>query len=230
MLGASSGRRFGVSRHLCTDVCIVGPTFPPIGASSNGSTSPGARDATALSGVGKVPGCVEAQAPMKLQSAIGAPRVMSARCEIRSLFKLVSSGSGPRTRGVTPCGLRSPSEWEISAICAGPQPPRGAAAGRGPECGTDDDLCPFERITTQRRGRQTRRTSAEPTRRGSLFNHSRSAKSLTTCNDLSRVVEAVGIEQPGAHPTPTILERFRGQVSRRTRPKNASKTRYRTFL
>ena len=43
-------------------------------------------------------------------------------------------------------------------------------------------------------------------------------------------VEAVGIEQPGAHPIQTILERFRGQVSMRTRPKNTSKTHYRTFL
>jgi hypothetical protein len=44
------------------------------------------------------------------------------------------------------------------------------------------------------------------------------------------MVEAVGIEQPAAHPIPTILERFRGQVSIKTRPKNTSKTRYRTFL
>jgi hypothetical protein len=39
------------------------------------------------------------------------------------------------------------------------------------------------------------------------------------------IVEAVGIEQPAAHPIPTILERFRGQVSMRTRPKNTNKTR-----
>jgi hypothetical protein len=45
-----------------------------------------------------------------------------------------------------------------------------------------------------------------------------------------KMVEAVGIEQPAAHPIPTILERFRGQVSMRTRPKNTSKPRYRTFL
>ncbi|MBW2509281.1 MAG: hypothetical protein JRE81_11665, partial [Deltaproteobacteria bacterium] len=44
--------------------------------------------------------------------------------------------------------------------------------------------------------------------------------SLTTSNHLSSVVEAVGIEQPGAHPIPTILERFRGQVSTKTRPNN----------
>jgi hypothetical protein len=44
------------------------------------------------------------------------------------------------------------------------------------------------------------------------------------------LVEAVGIEQPGAHLIPTILERFRGQGSMRTRPNNTSKTRYRTFL
>jgi len=44
------------------------------------------------------------------------------------------------------------------------------------------------------------------------------------------IVEAVGIEQPAIHPVPTILERFRGQVSRRTRPKNTSKTRCRRFL
>jgi hypothetical protein len=44
------------------------------------------------------------------------------------------------------------------------------------------------------------------------------------------MVEAVGIEQPGAHPIPTILERFRGQGSMRTRPKTTNKTRYRTFL
>ncbi len=43
-------------------------------------------------------------------------------------------------------------------------------------------------------------------------------------------VEAVGIEQPVGHPIPTILERFRGHVSTKTRPKNTSKTRYRTFL
>jgi integrase len=40
-----------------------------------------------------------------------------------------------------------------------------------------------------------------------------------------KLVEAVGIEQPGAHPSSTILEWFRGQVSTRTRPKNTSKTR-----
>jgi len=44
------------------------------------------------------------------------------------------------------------------------------------------------------------------------------------------MVEAVGIEQPAVHPIQTILERFRGQVSIKTRPKNTSKTRYRTFL
>jgi len=44
------------------------------------------------------------------------------------------------------------------------------------------------------------------------------------------MVEAVGIEQLAIHQIPTILERFRGQVSMRTRPKNTSKTRYRTFL
>ena len=49
----------------------------------------------------------------------------------------------------------------------------------------DDDLRPFERVTTQRRRRQTRRTGAEPTRRRSLFGHSRSAKSLTASNHLS---------------------------------------------
>jgi hypothetical protein len=43
------------------------------------------------------------------------------------------------------------------------------------------------------------------------------------------LVEAVGIEQPAAHAIRTILEQFRGQVSMRTRPKNTSKTRYRTF-
>jgi len=43
-------------------------------------------------------------------------------------------------------------------------------------------------------------------------------------------VEAVGIEQPAVHLIQTILERFRGQVSMRTRPKYATKTRYRTFL
>jgi len=47
---------------------------------------------------------------------------------------------------------------------------------------------------------------------------------------LSQVVEAVGIEQPAIHLIWTILERFRGQVSMRTRPKNTRKTRYRTFL
>ncbi len=49
----------------------------------------------------------------------------------------------------------------------------------------DDDLRSFERVTTQRRRRQTRRTGAEPTRRWSLFGHSRSAESLTTSNHLS---------------------------------------------
>ena len=37
-------------------------------------------------------------------------------------------------------------------------------------------------------------------------------------------MEAVGVEQPEAHPIPTILERFRGQVSLRTRPNNTNKT------
>jgi hypothetical protein len=45
-----------------------------------------------------------------------------------------------------------------------------------------------------------------------------------------KMVGAVGIEQPGAHPIQTILERFRGHVSMRTRPKNTNKTRCRTFL
>jgi len=50
-------------------------------------------------------------------------------------------------------------------------------------------------------------------------------------NDFNRkLVEAVGIEQLAIHLIQTILERFRGQVSMRTRPKNTSKTRYRTFL
>ncbi|MGB5350714.1 MAG: hypothetical protein WBN10_14000 [Polyangiales bacterium] len=50
-------------------------------------------------------------------------------------------------------------------------------------------------------------------------------------NDLGGLsVEAVGIEQPAAHSIPTILERFRGQVSPKTRSNNANKTRYRTFL
>jgi hypothetical protein len=48
--------------------------------------------------------------------------------------------------------------------------------------------------------------------------------------DSMKVVEAVGIEQLATRLIPTILERFRGQVSRRTRPKNTMKTRYRTFL
>jgi hypothetical protein len=50
-------------------------------------------------------------------------------------------------------------------------------------------------------------------------------------HDLGRqIVEAVGIEQPAVHLIPTILERFRGQVSMTTRPKSTNKTRYRTFL
>jgi hypothetical protein len=43
------------------------------------------------------------------------------------------------------------------------------------------------------------------------------------------MLEAVGIEEPGAHPIRTMLERFRGQISKRTRPKNTSKTDFRTF-
>ncbi|MGB8222810.1 MAG: hypothetical protein WCF10_09485 [Polyangiales bacterium] len=39
-----------------------------------------------------------------------------------------------------------------------------------------------------------------------------------------------GVEQPATHPIPMIRERFRGQVSIRTRPKNTNKTRCRTFL
>ena len=39
ILGASSGRWRGCSRHLWTDSCIVGPTLPPIGGDGNGSTS-----------------------------------------------------------------------------------------------------------------------------------------------------------------------------------------------
>jgi len=54
------------------------------------------------------------------------------------------------------------------------------------------------------------------------------ARKLNDCNP--KLVEAVGIEQPAAHPIPTILKRFRGQVSTRTRPKNTSETRCRTFL
>ena len=49
-------------------------------------------------------------------------------------------------------------------------------------------------------------------------------------NHCACLVEAVGIEQPAAHSIPTILERFRGQVSPKTRSNNANKTRYRTFL
>jgi hypothetical protein len=43
-------------------------------------------------------------------------------------------------------------------------------------------------------------------------------------------VEPVGIEQPAVHRIPTILERFRGQVSLKTPSNNTSKTRCRTFL
>ena len=46
----------------------------------------------------------------------------------------------------------------------------------------------------------------------------------------TKTMEAVGIEQPAVRPVPTILKRFRGQVSTRTRPKNTSETRCRTFL
>jgi len=42
--------------------------------------------------------------------------------------------------------------------------------------------------------------------------------------------EAVGIERRAMDLIQTILDRFRGQVSMRTLPKTASKTRYRTFL
>jgi len=50
-------------------------------------------------------------------------------------------------------------------------------------------------------------------------------------NDFNpKLVEAVGIEHRAIRLTWTILERFRGQVSMRTRPKNTSKMCYRTFL
>ena len=55
-------------------------------------------------------------------------------------------------------------------------------------------------------------------------------KTLTRGNHFACLVEAVGIEQPGVRPIPTILQRFRGQVSTKTRPKNTNKTRCRTFL
>jgi hypothetical protein len=41
----------------------------------------------------------------------------------------------------------------------------------------------------------------------------------------TKSVEAVGIEHLAIHLMPTILERFRGQVSVRTRPKNTNGTR-----
>ena len=46
----------------------------------------------------------------------------------------------------------------------------------------------------------------------------------------TKTLEAVGIEPLAVHLVPTILEQFRGQVSSKTRPKNANKTRCRTFL
>jgi len=55
-------------------------------------------------------------------------------------------------------------------------------------------------------------------------------KTLTLGNHFACLVEAVGIEQPAIRLVPTILERFRGQVSTRTRPKKTSKTCCRTFL
>jgi len=45
-----------------------------------------------------------------------------------------------------------------------------------------------------------------------------------------KIVEAVGIEHRAVHLVWTILQRFRGQVPIRTRPKNTKKTRSRTFL
>jgi len=48
--------------------------------------------------------------------------------------------------------------------------------------------------------------------------------------EVFRDLSTVGFEQPAAHLIRTILERFRGQVSMKTRPKNTKKTRCRTFL
>ena len=44
------------------------------------------------------------------------------------------------------------------------------------------------------------------------------------------MVEAVEIEPLAIRLVPTILARFRGQVSTETHPKNTRETRYRTFL
>jgi hypothetical protein len=45
-------------------------------------------------------------------------------------------------------------------------------------------------------------------------------------NDFNpKLVEAVGIEQPAVRLIPTILERFRGQVSPRTPSNNTNQTR-----
>ena len=43
-------------------------------------------------------------------------------------------------------------------------------------------------------------------------------------------VEAVGIEHRAIRLIQTILERFHGQVSMKTRPKNTRETLYQTFL
>jgi len=50
-------------------------------------------------------------------------------------------------------------------------------------------------------------------------------KTLTLSNHYTCLVEAVGIEQPALQLVPTILERFRGQVSPKTPSNNTRKTR-----
>ena len=89
---------------------------------------------------------------------------------------------------------------------------------------------------TQRQSRHTQnvgkihRTDSETADDGHYVVMRSMAEFANHAQSLRLFVEEAGIEQVGAHPIRTILERFRGQGSTRTRPKNTSKTRYRTFL
>jgi len=92
-------------------------------------------------------------------------------------------------------------------------------------------IAPIKEVMAQPAGRLSDvqvRTRAEGDEHGVPTPGARAAE-LRAANPrletAGQIVEAVGIEQLVIRPIQTILERFRGQVSRRTRPKNTRKTR-----
>jgi hypothetical protein len=114
MLGASSGRRRGSSRHLWTDSCIVGPTFPPIGGWGKGSTPlPPSSDSVGV--VGAQPIRRERSAA---QTAILVVQSLAALEVVLIPVSWSLQSCVPRTRGTTAADVPVP---EIRAVLRVPR-------------------------------------------------------------------------------------------------------------